>query len=109
MLTGIGIGMAVAIFEILRMNYNYSFWDNEKLLSKKTISIALPQQVNFLNAISFSKLLAEIKPGSTVTIDGEKTQIMSNEFLEVLKDYQINTKLKKVKLTLKNIKGIKWI
>ncbi|TDJ09450.1 MAG: SulP family inorganic anion transporter [Deltaproteobacteria bacterium] len=107
MLTGIGIGMAVAVFEILRMNYNYSFWDNEKLLSKKTISINLPQQVNFLNAVSFSKLLAGIKPGSNVTIDGAKTQIMSSEFLEVIKDFQKNTELNKISLTLKNIKGIK--
>jgi MFS superfamily sulfate permease-like transporter len=106
MLTGIGIGMVVAVFEILRLNYNYSFFPKDKKTSKKSISIALPQQVNFLNAISFSKLLDEIKPGATVTIDGKDNEIMSSEFLEVIKDFKTGSEFKEVKVTIKNIKGI---
>lgn len=103
MLTGIGIGMAVAIFEILRQNYEYPFWEHEKFLTRKNIVIDLPLQVNYLNAISFSKLLESIDPGSNVTIDGKENMIMSSEFLEVINDFQKNAEHKKIKLTLKNI------
>jgi MFS superfamily sulfate permease-like transporter len=109
MLIGIGIGMIFAVFNILRMSYNYTFWEEGETSSRREVSVVLPKEVNYLNAISFQRYLETIAPSSTVTINGSSNKIMSSEFLEVIKDFSKNAQLKKIKLTLKNIRGIEEV
>jgi len=109
MLVGIGIGMVFAMFNILRMSYNYTFWEEEDTPSRKEICVALPKEVNYLNAISFQRYLETIEPRSKVIIDGAVNEIMSSEFLEVIKDFSKNAKLKKIRLKIINIRGIEEV
>jgi MFS superfamily sulfate permease-like transporter len=103
MLTGIALGMSVAIFQILKVNYRRPFSDYKKSKDEKSVIIYLPVQLNYLNAVSFSKFLNSIEPGYHVTIEGKKNEFLSTEVLESVYDFQENCELKKITLEVKNL------
>ena len=105
MLTGIALGMTVAIFEILRVNYGRPFWGHDNIRDEKNVIIKLPVQLNYLNSVGLSKLLNSVNENSRVVIDGKDNIFMSAEVLEVIKDFEINAPTKNIRLEIKNLKG----
>jgi len=74
LLTGIGMGMAVAIFFILYNNYKKPFmFQKNKHLSDGKIHLALAQDVTFINKASIQRTLTQIPDGAEVIIDARKT------------------------------------
>jgi MFS superfamily sulfate permease-like transporter len=110
LLKGIGIGMAVAIFFILRLNYKRAyFFHKEDHHQGEKITIRLAEDVSFLNKGSIALTLDHLPENSDVTIDGSKTHYIDLDVLEMLHDFKNTAELKNIKLTLLSIPEFKGV
>ncbi|MCE3280867.1 MAG: SulP family inorganic anion transporter [Bacteroidetes bacterium] len=110
LLKGIGIGMAVAIFFILRLNYKRAyFFHKEDHHEGEKITIRLAEDVSFLNKGSIALTLDHLPENSDVTIDGTKTHYIDLDVLEMLHDFKNTAELKNIKLTLLSIPEFKGV
>lgn len=88
LLTGVGIGMAIAIFYILQGNMKRAYYySREELDDADEIKIKLAEEVSFLNKAAIKKTLKNIKPNSKVIIDARTTQYITMDVLELLQDF----------------------
>ena len=84
LLIGIGIGMAVSIFFILKNNYNFPFHFEKK---GDEILIKLSEEVTFLNKGNLLLALRDIPDNSTVIIDGTRTKNIDHDVKEVIQSF----------------------
>lgn len=104
LLKGIGIGMAVSVFFILRNNYKRSyFFQKEKHSEGELITISLAEDVTFLNKGSIMQTLSHLPENSNVVIDGSKSHNIDLDVLEIIHDFKNTAELKNIKLELKAI------
>jgi MFS superfamily sulfate permease-like transporter len=110
LLKGIGVGMAVSIFIILRTNYKkpYFYFESEHS-GKKIISIELSEDVTFINKGSISHTLSRIPENATIIIDGSKCHLIDLDVLEIIHDFKKSAPLKNISLELKDIPEFKGI
>jgi MFS superfamily sulfate permease-like transporter len=92
LLAGIGIGMAVAIFIILRNNYRVASRIEHVTgsSSEKKIRLILSEDVTFLNKASIQGTLAQIPDNSNLEIDASNTHFIHHDVVEIIEDFQIN-------------------
>jgi MFS superfamily sulfate permease-like transporter len=89
LLKGIGIGMVVAIFYILRENFRHSYRLKKHSNGKaETLTIHLSEEVTFLNKASIQLQLEEVPPNSTVIIDGSNSVHIDHDVLEIIHDFR---------------------
>ncbi|MFN5417242.1 MAG: SulP family inorganic anion transporter, partial [Flavobacteriia bacterium] len=101
LLKGIGIGMAVSIFFILKRNYKNNF---EKAVDKNNYDILLSEEVTFLNKGSIREMLNEVPANSTVKIDGSNCKKIDYDVLESIQDFKDHiSKDKNIQVTTINI------
>jgi MFS superfamily sulfate permease-like transporter len=106
LLKGVGIGLAVSIFFILRGNMKLAyFFKKEKHREGETIHIDLAQEVSFLNKAAIKQTLAHLPANSKVVIDAANTVYIDYDVLELLRDFlNYGSKDKNIKVYLKNFK-----
>ncbi len=104
LLKGVGLGMIVGLFFILRKSYRASY-DVKKEHGKK-ITIKLAEQVSFLNKAGLVDTLNAIPPGTAVSIDGRDAKNIDYDILEILNDYKRLARVKNIELELFGIKQI---
>ncbi len=94
LLKGIGIGLLVAIFFILRRNYKRSFsvMDGE---DENVKVLKLQEHVTYLNKGSIHALLEEIPSNSTLIIDMSKCKYVDFDVTEMINDFELFTAKKK--------------
>ena len=94
LLTGIGLGLGVAIIEILWRSYKNSHFlhmkEAETADHRHTVSIKLAEEVTFLNRGAILKALNGIPDGSDVTIDATETMTLDHDVIEVIEDFRVN-------------------
>jgi MFS superfamily sulfate permease-like transporter len=96
LLKGIGIGMAFAIFFILKKSYQNSYYyKKERIENKDVISIRLCEEVTFLNKASILKKLNEVPENSRVIIDGSRSDDIDYDVMEVIQHFQDVTAVNK--------------
>lgn len=89
LLKGIGIGMAVAIFYILKKNYKHSFhYKKEKHHHEETITLRLSEEVTFLNKASIQATLDEAPDNARIIIDGSHSVHIDHDVLEIIHDFK---------------------
>jgi MFS superfamily sulfate permease-like transporter len=105
LLKGIAIGMAMAIFYILRNNFRHAF---DRIKDEEQANhdhvIVLSEDVSFLNKGSILQLLDHIPENSKVIIDGRKTRFIHHDVLEIIQNFKVNAEIKNITLELKGIK-----
>ncbi|MEH0156573.1 SulP family inorganic anion transporter [Limibacter armeniacum] len=107
MLTGIGIGLVVAIFNILINNYKIPYYyKKEKHQEGEKFTIKLSQEVTFLNKASISMMLENLPKKSEVTIDGTESVIIDHDVKEIIEDFAAHADLHNITLKIKGIKGL---
>lgn len=106
LLKGVGIGLAVSIFFILRGNMKLAyFFKKEKHQEGETIYINLAQEVSFLNKAAIKQTLAHLPPNSKVIIDAANTVYIDYDVLEMIRDFlNFSSKDKHIKVALRNFK-----
>ncbi len=105
LLKGVSLGMAVALFIILRNNYKVPFHMVERAVPPGTpIRIALGEEVSFLNKANIQRVLSELPPESHIIIDLSRTVALDPDILEILEDEQERAKDKR---SIVEITGLK--
>lgn len=104
LLIGLGIGLAVAAFFVLYNNYRIPYkMTRENLEGKEKITIELAQEVTFLNKASILKSLDQIPDRATVEIDASKTFYMDHDVLEIIENFEVSAKHKRINLTVSEL------
>jgi MFS superfamily sulfate permease-like transporter len=106
LLKGVGIGLAVSIFFILRGNMKLAyFFKKEKHREGETIQIDLAQEVSFLNKAAIKETLRHLPPNSKVVIDAANTVYIDYDVLELIRDFlNYGSKDRNIKVVLRNFR-----
>ena len=106
LLKGVGIGLAVSIFFILKGNMKLAyFFKKQEHHEGETIHIDLAQEVSFLNKAAIKQTLAHLPKNSKVVIDAANTVYIDYDVLELIRDFlTVGSKDKNIYVTLKNFK-----
>ena len=88
LLTGVGLGLAVAIVHILWKNYSTPFhFDPSKHLPGMPIHIELSEDVTFLNKAGIKRTLGELPDGAKVIIDARRTVELDPDVKEIIDEF----------------------
>ena len=85
LLKGIGIGLLVSIYFILRRNFQNHFTKSE---SEGELHIKLSEEVTFLNKVGIHTLLENAAPQSKITIDASNCKSIDQDILELLEEFK---------------------
>lgn len=88
LLKGIAMGMAVAIFYILRKNYknNYTIKRHE-YAGKDIVVMELAEEVTYLNKASINETLQQLSEHTKLIIDGSKCKTIDYDSLEIIENF----------------------
>ncbi len=88
LLTGVAIGMAIAIFYVLQGNMKRAYYfSREELEDADAITLKLAEEVSFLNKAAIKKTLKNIQSNSKVIIDAKGTSYITSDVLEMIQDF----------------------
>ena len=109
LLKGIAIGIAVAIFYILRRNFRHNYeLINEEVDGEKVIRMELSEEVTFLNKASIVQYFYDAPEGVKMIIDGSKCRAINFDVLESITEFKkFGAPEKKIDLTIINIPELK--
>ncbi len=105
LLVGIGLGMAVAVFQILLTNYSNPYFLEEPHQPGDAWRITLSEDVSFLNRAAVMRTLDEIPPGAKVVLDATRSVNIDYDVYEVIKEYEQRASVIGVDLTVKGLYG----
>jgi SulP family sulfate permease len=104
LLTGIGIGMAFAIFYLLLNNYRNAYDMRDVSNSPHDQHIVLVEEVSFLNKGGILKKLNEIPDNSKVLIDASRSKFIHRDVIEIIQDYQVHAQsMKNITVEVKGL------
>ena len=104
LLIGVGIGLMVGIFFILKANYDTSYYMHEvKNEEEHLIRIELSETVSFLNKASLVRVLDELPQSNMVVIDGSKSEYIDHDILEAIQNFKINAQDKEITVVLVDV------
>ncbi len=89
LLSGVGLGMAVAVVHILWKNYRVPFhFDRDRHHPGEPIRIQLSEDVTFLNKAGIKRTLGELPNGSRVVIDASRTVDLDPDVDEIIQEFR---------------------
>jgi MFS superfamily sulfate permease-like transporter len=110
LLKGIGIGMAVSIFFILRNNYKRAYYFQQVGTAEQPIiTIQLVEDVTFINKGAITLTLDKLPQNANVVIDGTKSHNIDLDVLEIIHNFKETAILRGIQLQLKGIPEFKGI
>jgi carbonic anhydrase len=99
LLIGIGIGLLVGIFFILRANYEKSLTLQKTVeIEKEHYRIYLGENVSFLNKTGLLEILEQIPENSTLDIDGSKSSYIDHDVLDLISNFQTTARTKNIQV-----------
>ena len=110
LLTGIGLGMVVAIFYILYNNYRVPYHFNKEQVGNvkgEPIRIELSEDVSFLNKAGILHTLTQLPDNARVIIDASRTRSMHPDVTEIIEDFKENAKTRNIDITVEGMAGKK--
>lgn len=88
LLKGVGIGLAISIFYMLRQNLRIPFFYQRSTYSNgDLIKLTLSQEVSFLNKAAIKETLRQIPSGASVIIDASGTEYIDFDVLDLIRDF----------------------
>ncbi len=88
LLKGVGIGLAVSIFFILRSNMRLAyFFKKEEHHKGETIYVDLAQEVSFLNKAAIKETLASLPQKANVVINAANSIYIDHDVIELIRDF----------------------
>lgn len=100
-LKGVGIGVAISIYFILRDNIKFSFDSSSEMIQGKLYYLVkLPQHVTFFNKGYLIRFFDEIQPNSKVIIDGSINKTVNRDSRDVISDFINIANNKKIEVEL---------
>ncbi|WP_019882642.1 MULTISPECIES: SulP family inorganic anion transporter [unclassified Methylophilus] len=99
LLTGIGLGLVVAVFFTLHHSYRNSHYIKQTRSTKEgkeVYELVLAEEVSFFNKASILEVLEAIPPNSKVVIDCTNSKSIAYDVVEFIYGYQQHAKLKNI-------------
>lgn len=88
LLIGVGIGLAVSVYFILRGNLKLAyFFKKDQHTAGKTIQMELAQEVSFLNKAAIKQTFNHLPEHSKLLIDASNTIYIDHDVLQLIKDF----------------------
>lgn len=104
LLIGIGLGLTVAIIQILWNNYKTPYHFNPDEYKKgEPVNITLSEDVSFLNKAGILHTLNLLEEGTHVIIDGSKTRVIHPDIIEIINDFIEHAEDRKVTVELRGL------
>lgn len=102
LLKGIGLGMFLAFFIILRNSYKNSHFlkVNEKTDGATIMEMVLAEHVSFLNKGSIINVLKHLPENSEVTIDMRNSKVVDYDIVEIIKNFKETAEEKNIKFKI---------
>lgn len=89
LLKGVGIGMVVSIFYILKSNLKFAYsFDKKKYHDGELITIQLAHEVSFLNKAAIKETLHQLPKNSMVKIDATESFYIDYDIVELIHDFE---------------------
>ncbi len=106
LLKGVGVGLIVSIFYILKGNMKLAYrFSKDKYQEGEIIHIDLAQEVSFLNKAAIKQTLSDLPANSKVIIDAGNTVYIDFDVLQLIRDFtQFGAVERKINLELINFK-----
>ncbi|MCP4460251.1 MAG: SulP family inorganic anion transporter [Cytophagales bacterium] len=102
LLVGIGIGIVVGLFFVLRANFHSPFTVIRK--DKDTL-IIFNRDVSFLNKAALSNILEGLEKWSTVEINGKRARFIDHDIGELLREFETEAKIKNITVKFTDIES----
>lgn len=100
LLTGIALGMVVAVFIILYNNYKIPYrLTKDGLEGRENVQIVLSEDVTFLNKASIRKTLSQIPDNTFVEIDGSNTRFIHHDVSEIIDEFIVNAQSRNIEVS----------
>ncbi|MBS1687808.1 MAG: SulP family inorganic anion transporter [Bacteroidetes bacterium] len=108
LLKGVGIGLLISIFYILRQNMRIPYYYIRNTYSNGDIvKLTLAQEVSFLNKASIKTTLDSILPDSNLIIDASKSEYINFDVLDIIREFHdVGAREKNIKVSLVGFKDI---
>ena len=104
LLWGVGIGLVVAILEILYLNYKKPYLlDTDEDKTNNTFKFQLAEDVTFLHKASIMATLDNVPDGAKVVIDGTKSISIHPDVREIIRDFETHAKFANIDLVIKGM------
>ncbi|MCH9688412.1 MAG: SulP family inorganic anion transporter [Deltaproteobacteria bacterium] len=107
LLKGVAIGMACAVFYILRANLATPYFMHSKAVTededKRVIHIELSENVTFLNKASVNRALQELPDHSVVEIDGSHATYIDRDVLELIEEFREAAPLRGIGVSVNSV------
>ena len=105
LLWGVGIGLVVAIFEILYLNYKKPYLvDADLMKDNKQFHFQLAEDVTFLHKANILETLNKVPNGSKVIIDGKKSISIHPDVREIIRDFETHAQYSDITVDIINFK-----
>jgi MFS superfamily sulfate permease-like transporter len=106
LLKGVGIGMVIGVFYILRNNMrNPYFFQLEKGVDGENVhTLRLAEEVSFLNKGAIQYALTHLPAGVKLIVDGSRSRYIDYDVMEVLHNFKANAYTKKIEVEFRDIK-----
>lgn len=101
-LIGVGIGLTVSIYYILRGNLKLAyFFKQEDYSADKTIYMELAQEVSFLNKAAIKQTFAHLPENSKLVLDANHSIYIDHDVLILIKEFvEVGSKEKNIDVKL---------
>lgn len=101
LLWGVGIGLVVAILEILYLNYKKPYLlDTDLNKNDNVYHFHLAEDVTFLHKASIMETLNNVPDGSKVTLDGSKSISIHPDVREIIRDFKTHAEFSNIELEI---------
>ena len=88
LLVGVGVGLTVSVYFILRGNLKLAyFFKQENYSSEKTIHMELAQEVSFLNKAAIKQTFAHLPENSALVLDATHSIYIDHDVLLMIKEF----------------------
>jgi len=108
LLKGVGIGLIISIFYLLRENIRIPYYYNRSSYSNgELIKLTLAQEVSFLNKASIKDTLENLPANSSVIIDATLTEYIDFDVLDLIREFhQTKAPEKNIQMSLVGFKNV---
>jgi len=103
LLKGMGIGMAVGLFFVLRANYHSAFTLTR---DGRNYLLRLQKDVSFLNKAQLRSLLEDVDENSYLVIDGTRAGFIDQDIMETIHDFIKAASDYNIRVELKEMRGL---
>ena len=102
LLKGVGIGLVVSVFYILKANLQLAyFFKKQDHHTGEKVTIKLAQEVSFLNKAAIKQTLGDLPENTHLVIDASDSFYIDHDVVQLIKDFlNIGSKDKNIKVDL---------